>query len=106
VRTAAFAFLREQSALHGDTLPRTLLARGFVFEGQRVPLLGPQGIFKPAILPELPLSITTARSSKARTGRMTTTLAPTDSSCIATEERTRSIATTWPCDWPDSGVCP
>jgi len=60
VRTAAFAFLTEQSALHGDTLPRSLLAQGFIFEGQRVPLLGPQGIFKPAILPELPLSITTA----------------------------------------------
>ena len=60
VRTAAFAFLTEQAALHGDTLRRTMLAQGFVFEGQRVPLLGPQGIFKPAILPELPLSITTA----------------------------------------------
>ena len=39
VRTAAFAFLAEPAALHGDTLPRTLLAQGFVFEGQRVPLL-------------------------------------------------------------------
>jgi putative restriction endonuclease len=60
VRTAAFAFLTEQASLHGDTLPRHLLAEGFLFEGQRIPLLGPQGIFKPAILPELPLSITTA----------------------------------------------
>lgn len=60
VRTAAFAFLTQQAGLHGDTLPRSLLAEGFVFEGHRVPLLGPQGIFKPAILPELPLSITTA----------------------------------------------
>jgi len=60
VRTAAFAFLTEQTGLHGDTLPRSLLAEGFLFEGQRVPLLGPQGIFKPAVLLELPLSITTA----------------------------------------------
>lgn len=60
VRTAAFAFLTEQTGLHGETLPRSLLAEGFPFEGQRVPLLGPQGIFKPAVLPELPLSITTA----------------------------------------------
>jgi putative restriction endonuclease len=35
-----------------------LLAAGFVFEGTRVPLLGPRGIFKPAVC-ELPLSITT-----------------------------------------------
>ncbi len=60
VRAAAFAFLTEQAGLHGDTLPRSLLAEGFLVEGQRVPLLGPQGIFKPAVLPELPLSITTA----------------------------------------------
>jgi hypothetical protein len=54
VRTAAFAFLTQQTSLYGDTLPRPLLAEGFRFEGQRVPLLGPQGIFRPAILPELP----------------------------------------------------
>ena len=30
---------------------------GFQFDGQRVPIIGPQGIFKPAIL-QLPLSIT------------------------------------------------
>ena len=30
-----------------------------MFEGQRVPLLGPPGIFKPRILAEVPLSITT-----------------------------------------------
>jgi len=60
VRLAAFNFLSEQTRLHGDVLPRTLLAGGFLFDGQRVPLLGPQGIFKPAILPDVPLSITTA----------------------------------------------
>jgi len=40
-------------------LPREILAQGFVFDGQRVPLIGPQGIFKPALLPEMPVSITT-----------------------------------------------
>ena len=60
VRMAAFAFLREQRQLHGDGLPRRVLTEGFSFEGVRVPLVGPQGIFKPAILPEIPLSITTA----------------------------------------------
>jgi putative restriction endonuclease len=60
VRTAAFAFLAAETALRGETLPRTLLEVGFEFEGGRVRLVGPQGIFKPAILPEMPLTITTA----------------------------------------------
>src|ERR1700730_4580998 len=60
VRTRAFQFLREQTELYGDeVLPREVLAKGFEFEGQRVPLIAPQGIFKPAILPEMPLTITT-----------------------------------------------
>jgi putative restriction endonuclease len=63
VRLAAFEFLRRQTELHGTQLPRELLARGFLFDGQRVPLLSPQGIFRPAILPEVPLSITTAPPS-------------------------------------------
>jgi putative restriction endonuclease len=58
VRLRAFAFLEEQQKLHGDALPRSILARGFDFEGTRVPLIGPQGIFKPAVL-DLPLSFTT-----------------------------------------------
>ena len=59
VRVAAFSFLAEQTRLVGEVLPRTVLARGFPFEGKHVRLIGPQGIFKPAILPELPLTITT-----------------------------------------------
>ncbi len=46
----------------GEVLPRALLAKGFTFDGVRVPLLGPQGIFKPAVC-ELPLSITTSPNS-------------------------------------------
>jgi putative restriction endonuclease len=62
VRTAAFRFLDEQSRLTGEdgALRRELLARGFVYSGQRVPLLGPQGIFKPKVLRSIPLSIRTA----------------------------------------------
>ena len=60
VRSAAFDWLSDQVARHGDVLPRTLLAAGFVLDGVRVPLLGPQGIFKPQVLHEVPLSITTA----------------------------------------------
>ncbi|HNX49757.1 MAG TPA: HNH endonuclease [Thermoanaerobaculaceae bacterium] len=60
VRLAAFRWLEEQTAIHGDVLPWDLLQRGFDFEGQRVPLLSQQGIFKPRILPQLPLSIRTS----------------------------------------------
>jgi putative restriction endonuclease len=59
VRIAALNWLDEQVSIHGDVLPRSILAEGFVFEGQRVPLVAPQGIFKPKILPQIPLSITT-----------------------------------------------
>ncbi len=62
VRLAAFAFLDElQRSASGDLLSRDTLIRGFQFLGQRVPLVSPQqGIFKPAILPLIPLSILTA----------------------------------------------
>lgn len=60
VRASAFAWLNDQVARHGDVLPRNVLEQGFQFEGQSVPLLGPQGIFKPRILTDGPLSITTA----------------------------------------------
>ncbi len=58
VRAAAFDWLSGQVARHGDVLPRPLLTEGFELDGRRVPLLGPQGIFKPAVM-ELPLSIAT-----------------------------------------------
>ena len=60
VRNAAFEWLRVQVESHGDVLPRALLARGFTLHGRRVPLVSPQGIFKPQVLPDAPLSITTA----------------------------------------------
>jgi putative restriction endonuclease len=60
VRSAAFSWLAKQTEKHGDVLPRSLLATGFELDGQRVHLVGPQGIFKPKVLDELPLSITTA----------------------------------------------
>lgn len=61
VRLAAFKFLEEQTRLANDdrALPRTVLARGFVYAGERVPLMGPQGIFKPRLITDVPLSITT-----------------------------------------------
>ena len=62
VRLAAFDWLSNQTKVHGDVIPRTILAKGFEFEGRRVPLVGPQGIFKPQLMPEIPLSITTVPS--------------------------------------------
>ncbi len=59
VRQRAFQFLDDLRATHGNALPRKALAQGFEFEGTRVPLMGPQGIFKPAVLTGMPLSITT-----------------------------------------------
>ncbi|HUH98370.1 MAG TPA: HNH endonuclease [Anaerolineales bacterium] len=59
VRIAAFQWLAEQINSHGDVLPRKLLQQGFDFQDQRIPLIAPQGIFKPQIL-DLPISITTA----------------------------------------------
>jgi len=60
VRAAAFAFLQAEVRRAGsDVLPRALLAQGFTLDGRRVPLLGPSGIFKPAVLDRMPLSITT-----------------------------------------------
>ena len=41
-------------------IDRSGLAEGFLFDGVRVPLLSPQGIFKPQVMSEVPLSITTA----------------------------------------------
>lgn len=60
IRLAAFTWLTEKSAEYGDVFPRQILAQGFEFHNQRIPLLGPQGIFKPKVLDEIPLSITTA----------------------------------------------
>jgi putative restriction endonuclease len=59
VRVAVFKWLSDQVKLHGDVLPRNLLAQGLVLDGIRIPLVGPQGIFKPRVLEKIPLSITT-----------------------------------------------
>lgn len=66
VRLAAFRFLEDLERRH-DLLPRASLEQGFDFEGTRVPMVGPQGIFKPALC-RLPLSISTspARPNRPR----------------------------------------
>lgn len=59
IRSAIFEWLSIQVAIHGDVLPRALLAEGMLVGGRRVPMLGPQGIFKPQVL-NAPLSLTTS----------------------------------------------
>ncbi|MBN2043594.1 MAG: HNH endonuclease [Anaerolineales bacterium] len=62
IRLAAFKWLAEQTQIHGDVLPLELLQQGFEFEGHRIPLVNPQGIFKPKVM-DLPLSIKTIPGS-------------------------------------------
>jgi putative restriction endonuclease len=74
-RLAAFEWLTARRDELGDTLPRSLLERGFDLDGERIPLIAPQGIFRPRRF-ELPLSITTAPRgpyedhADERTGRL------------------------------------
>lgn len=59
IRIAAFNWLRDVSLLYEETIPRSVLEKGFTYYNQTIHLIGPQGIFKPSQL-ELPLSITTS----------------------------------------------
>jgi len=58
IRLEAFNWLAKMVSIHGDVLPRELLAKGFEFEGSRVPLVSPAGIFKPKQIVDYPLTIT------------------------------------------------
>jgi len=58
IRIAAINWLNEQIKIHGDVLPSKKLEEEIEFKGSRIPLVSPQGIFKPRQM-ELPLSITT-----------------------------------------------
>lgn len=58
VRTAAFEWLARHSARYGEVFDRATLQAGFEFQGHRIHLVSPQGIFTPAGL-ALPLTITT-----------------------------------------------
>jgi len=59
IRYAAFKWLEEQVLIHGDVLPRQLLEQGFIYHGQRITVIGPQGIWKPKVFEQIPLSLTT-----------------------------------------------
>lgn len=63
IRLTAFDWLRDQTQKYDQVLSIELLRKGFVFNNERIPLVAPQGIFKPRLM-ELPLSITTAPLSE------------------------------------------
>ncbi len=63
IRLTAFDWLRDQTQKHDQVLSIELLRQGFIFNNERIPLVAPQGIFKPRLM-ELPLSITTAPLSQ------------------------------------------
>jgi putative restriction endonuclease len=56
---AAFKWLEEQVQIHGDVLPRSILEKGFIFNDQKITLVGRSGIWKPKVFERIPLSITT-----------------------------------------------
>jgi hypothetical protein len=90
LRVRAFEFLMEQTSVHGEVLPWHILSQGFLWHGKRVPLIGPQGIFKPAVLPELPLRQyiydrwrrTTAEECLARRSDLTVSSIPAIAGCL------------------------
>jgi putative restriction endonuclease len=60
IRVAAFAHVSAMTAAFGDVLPHSEIKKGFQFDGSKVGLMGTQrGIFKPAIMSQGALSITT-----------------------------------------------
>ena len=63
IRLAAFQWLEKQTTLYEDeVLPRDVLTEGFIYQGKRITLVGPKGIWKPKSM-RLPLSMTTISDS-------------------------------------------
>jgi putative restriction endonuclease len=58
IRLSAFEWLDKQIVIYGDVLPRDILEKGFIFNGERITLMGAKGIWKPKLM-TYPLSITT-----------------------------------------------
>jgi putative restriction endonuclease len=58
LRNLAFEWIAKQIQLFGDVLDYNLLKAGFIYNGERISFLGPQGIWKPKSF-QYPLSIST-----------------------------------------------
>ena len=63
IRMQVFEWLKERIVLKGDVLTRKELESECVLDGEVIPLLGPQGIFKPKVIQYFPISITTSANS-------------------------------------------
>ena len=66
IRRRTFDFLEEATLKYGEVLPWQCLTREFTYRGELVPLLGARGIWRPRVLPEMPISITTAPQRASR----------------------------------------
>src|SRR4030042_4790746 len=62
IRMAAFGWLSKQVSIFDEVLPRDIIQKGLIYEEKRIPLISPQGIFRPKEI-EFPLSITTSPES-------------------------------------------
>ena len=62
IRIAAFEWLHRQADAMGGVLPYSVLQKGFECRGERITLVGPQGIWKPKGM-KYPLSIITTPNS-------------------------------------------
>lgn len=60
IRLAVFEWLKRQVSIYGEVIPRKVLEQGLYYNDVRVPLVAPNGIFKPKVFKNIPLSITTA----------------------------------------------
>lgn len=58
IRQQIFEWLQQMSIEYDDVLPYHVIKSGFVYKGNSVPLMGPQGIFKPMAIKYYPISIT------------------------------------------------
>lgn len=65
IRMAAFRWLEEQTA-QTDVVSWHTLVQGFTFQGERVTLVGQQGIWKPKAFAQIPISIRSAPRSGYR----------------------------------------
>ncbi len=63
IRIKIFEWLKQKAIEYDDVIPHKVLNHDFTLEGERVPLIGPQGIFKPKIISYYPISITTSPNS-------------------------------------------
>jgi len=63
IRQQIFEWLQQKIIENDDVLPYNVIKTGFIYQGKAVPLMGPQGIFKPQVIQYYPISITTSPNS-------------------------------------------